>query len=188
MKNLRELFILHHAGFQDFGPWLDHHREMHRRHPLECVEFGVEWLRRWEVVGRLLNAQGKMWYGTEGWPDKRVAWVLWITGGGEFYSIADCIELAEKMRMSRSGLQYMRIALLDGTIIREWGQQNERQGTLYIRGRYPAWRIDARGTVSEMLERGEKRSQAKGLVMYRYAVKVVDSDGGVIKQWDKNRP
>ena len=115
MKNLRELFNLYHAGFQDFGPWLDHHREMHRRHPLDVPEFGAEWLRRWK-------------------------------------------------------------------------QQNEQQATLYLRGRYPAWRIDARGTVSEMLERGEKRSQAKGLVMYRYAVKVVDGDGVIIKQWDKNRP
>ena len=50
MKNLRELFNLYHAGFQDFGPWLDHHREMHRRHPSTCPSLarnGCEGGRRW---------------------------------------------------------------------------------------------------------------------------------------------
>jgi hypothetical protein len=114
MKNLRELFNLYHAGFQDFGPWLDHHREMHRRHLLDVPEFGAEWLRRWETLGKLLEApaclevrlkDGK-WY-QESRPQPLSA------------------ELKETIEMTMDGIvfasKWYRVVLLDGTIIREWG-------------------------------------------------------------------
>ena len=65
--------------------------------------------------------------------------------------------------------------------------QQEPTATLYIRGRYPAWRIDARGTLAEMLDKGEQRSLKKIRELYRYGVKVVDSNGATVKQWEKNR-
>ena len=78
--------------------------------------------------------------------------------------------------------------------LREAGKAHERhfdrmeaQATLYIRGRYPAWRIDARGTLAEMLDKGEQRSLKKIRELYRYGVKVVDSNGATVKQWEKNR-
>ena len=63
----------------------------------------------------------------------------------------------------------------------------EAQAKLYIRGRYPTWRIDARGTLAEMLDKGEQRSLKKIRELYRYGVKVVDSNGVTVKQWEKNR-
>jgi hypothetical protein len=64
----------------------------------------------------------------------------------------------------------------------------EAQATLYIRGRYPAWRIDARGTLVEMLEKAEQRSLKKmSHGMFRYGVRVVGEDGKTIKELDKSR-
>jgi hypothetical protein len=108
MKNLRELFNLYHAGFQDFGPWLDHHREMHRRHPLDVPEFGAEWLRRWEVVGRLLEAQSVR----ECQLELSRAWYAADNG-----TVAQMLRQCTRYDLGLA----RRVSLLDGTIIREWG-------------------------------------------------------------------
>lgn len=105
MKNLRELFNLYHAGFQDFGPWLDHYREMHRRHPLDVPEFGAEWLRRWSEVGRLLEEPAN----------------VMVFDNGQWWSIRHgtvqtCIVYCSKKHHN----ERRRIVLLDGTIVREW--------------------------------------------------------------------
>ena len=112
MKNLRELFTEYHAGFQDFGPWLDHHREMHRRHPLECTELGAEWLRRWQVVGKLLEAPVIRQYKT-----RRGKWVRETSYG---LPCGYAIHYTIIERKTASDYE-SRIVLLDGTIIREWG-------------------------------------------------------------------
>ena len=118
MKNLRELFNLYHAGFQDFGPWLDHHREMHRRHPLDVPEFGAEWLRRWEAVGNTLQRPSQIQFkGDAGeWEQSELhrAWIRLEV------ALIDCIERHKQPENVR-GYAYMRIVLLDGTIVREWG-------------------------------------------------------------------
>ena len=116
MKTLRELFSLYHSGFQDFGPWLDHHREMHRRHPLDVPEFGAEWLRRWEAVGRLLNRPAKLEF--QDCETKR--W--WVPTFDEQRpeTVEDCLERAIFDRRAKP--YHRRVVLaVDGTIIREWG-------------------------------------------------------------------
>jgi hypothetical protein len=112
MKNLRELFSLYHAGFQDFGPWLNHHREMHRRHPLGCAEFGAEWLWRWSEVGRLLATDAIRQYKT-----RREKWVREIAYG---LPCGHAIHFTILERKHVSNFE-SRTILLDGTIIREWG-------------------------------------------------------------------
>lgn len=112
MKNLRELFSLYHAGFQDFGPWLDHHREMHKRHPLECAEFGAEWLRGWEAVGRLLGRRAEMRELIKG------KWCVSLFIGYRLTTVSDYLVKAHELNKSEGcGL---RVILFDGTIIREW--------------------------------------------------------------------
>ena len=55
MKNLRELYTDHPCGFDGYGAWLDAMHACFALFPLDAPEFGAEWLRRWEVVGRLLQ-------------------------------------------------------------------------------------------------------------------------------------
>ena len=113
MTNLRELFTEYHAGFQDFVPWLDHHIEMHRRHPLECAEFGAEWLRRWEAVGRLFHQRAEMRELIKG------KWCVSLFIGHRLTTVSDYIVKAQELHNAEGcGL---RVILLDGTIIREWG-------------------------------------------------------------------
>lgn len=118
--NYRELFNTYHNGFQNYGPWLDHHREMHKRHPLECEEFGAEWLRRWEAIGNTLArlVQIQFYGDTREWnqsPPHRP----WI----QLHSaLTDCIERHKAPENTR-GYALMRIILLDGTIVREWPAQ-----------------------------------------------------------------
>ena len=112
MKNLRELFSLYHAGFQDFGPWLDHHIEMHRRRPLECAEFGAEWLRRWEAVGRLLEAPARLEWCL------RKTWHHWHSG--TVFDMIRMVPSAAAMCPMKPN-EKRRMVLLDGTVIREWG-------------------------------------------------------------------
>jgi hypothetical protein len=106
MKNLRELFSLYHAGFQDFGPWLDHHREMHRRHPLDVPEFGAEWLRRWEAMGRLLVSGARVMVLENG--------QFWMVRIG---AVSECLRYCTRKHKREK----RQVVLLDGTIIREWG-------------------------------------------------------------------
>ena len=115
MKNLRELFNLYHAGFQDFGPWLDHHREMHTRHPLDVPEFGAEWLRRWSEVGRLLQRQCTIEWWT--YIDKKWLVLFW---NGTVSEAVEYIDGQYALDPDDTWGRRMRI-LLDGTIIREWG-------------------------------------------------------------------
>jgi hypothetical protein len=95
-------------------------REYFTRYPLGCESYGAQWLELWAALGRVLEMPAQMWYGTESWPEKRVTWVQWM-GFVERHTVADCLETADKTRRSRSGLQFARIALLDGSVVKEWG-------------------------------------------------------------------
>lgn len=114
--NLRELFSLYHNGFDNFPAWVDHHREMHAKHPLDCPEFGEAWLRRWEAIGRLLQSES-------------ITYALFEVGWAEVarhplrHAIGVCVSLN---RNDRKRARYdrpdgRRITILNGTIIKEWG-------------------------------------------------------------------
>jgi hypothetical protein len=115
--NLRTLFTLYSFGFDNFGRWSDHHKAMHAKQPLGCAEFGAEWLGLWDALGRLLGATCSA--------DATLA-------NGDYGPIAEmakrstvgealCAVAAECMlRRIRRGCS-VRITLLDGTIVKEWG-------------------------------------------------------------------
>lgn len=107
MKNYR-LFTLHPYGFDNFGTWIDHHREMHRRHPLDVTEFSAAWLRRWEAAGALLEApavrecqfaNSKVWFAADRGPVSQM--------------LRQCTMY--DLHLGR------RCVLLDGTVVKEWG-------------------------------------------------------------------
>lgn len=107
--NLRMLFNTYHNGFDNFPAWIDHHKAMHAKHPLECAEFGAEWVQQWEAVGRLLEQQCRVEYlSTDGWRDSR----LFVR-----CSVGYCIT---KVAAKERRLTQRRIVLLDGTIVKEW--------------------------------------------------------------------
>jgi hypothetical protein len=114
--NLRELFTLYPFSFESFGPWVKHHKAMHAKHPLDCPEFGAEWLRRWEAVGRLLempafiesNLRRGAWYQLEG-PESVTKSIQWVVTVAPF----DMRDFKKHKKR--------RIVLLDGTIVKEWG-------------------------------------------------------------------
>lgn len=116
MKTLRELFSLHHAGFQDFGTWYEHHKAIHATHHLDVPEFGAEWLRRWEAVGRLLEKPSMV--GVRQGNTERVEWYKLSAKYGR--TVAHCLTHAIERRRVDPKLP-MVARLLDGTIIREWG-------------------------------------------------------------------
>lgn len=112
--NLRELFTLHPYGFDNFGAWVDHHREMHRRHPLDVPEFGAEWLRRWEAVGRLLEAPAQI--------QEYPGGCIFFGGPLRFSTLHEA--LADmRIRITAPNQRRVRVTLLDGTVVREWPAQ-----------------------------------------------------------------
>lgn len=112
MKNLRELFTIYPFGFDTFGAWLDHHREMHRRHPLDVPEFGAEWLQKWEALGKLLNTQVRV--GCKSGSDP----TQWIECRLNWTFAQALLWLHERQIVGPH-----RITLLDGTIVKEWPEQ-----------------------------------------------------------------
>jgi len=98
MKNLRELFSLY---------------------PLDCESFGAEWLRRWEAVGRLLRRRAEMRELIKG------KWCVSLFIGYRLTTVSDYLVKAHELNKSEGcGL---RVILLDGTIVREWGQSEPRK-------------------------------------------------------------
>ena len=86
-------------------------RELFSRYPLGCESFGAEWLRRWNEVGRLLDAPVNLQF---------------YHGGCDFYgpplhfrrlheALADM-----RVRITAPNQRRVRIILLDGTVVREW--------------------------------------------------------------------
>jgi hypothetical protein len=87
-------------------------RELFSKYPLGCESFGAEWLRRWEAIGRLLDAPARVevfcpprgeWYAADMDPE--------ISCGA---AIVDVASIIHKKR------RRVRVALLDGAIVREW--------------------------------------------------------------------
>lgn len=107
-RNLYENFRAHPNGFADFGAWVDHHREMHKRHSLECAEFGGEWLRKWDA---LLDAPALL----QEYP-----------GGCAFYGPPLRFSTLRKalddmrIRVSAPNQRRVRVTFLDGTVVKEW--------------------------------------------------------------------
>lgn len=114
--NLRMLFNAYPHGFDSYGPWVDHHKAMHATHPLDCAEFGAEWLRRWSEMGRLLEAPARIGV-RQGSTDTFERYRL-KTGHGT--TVAHCVEHVV-LRLQFDPRLYLRIELLDGTIVKEWG-------------------------------------------------------------------
>lgn len=107
-RNLFENFRAYPFGFDDFGKWRAHHIEMHKRHPLECAEFGAEWLWRWSEVGRLLETPGYGYIYGPGWRKPL---------GRTNARIGALLREAEEQRHESR----IKVHFLDGTIAREWG-------------------------------------------------------------------
>lgn len=114
--NYRELFNTYHNGFGGYPAWYEHHKTMHAKHPLGCAEFGAEWSRRWEAVGRLLDAPARIGV-RQGSTDTFERYRL-KTGHGT--TVAHCVEHVV-LRLQFDPRLYLRIELLDGTIVKEWG-------------------------------------------------------------------
>lgn len=112
MKNLRELFTLYPFGFRDFGPWVDHHKAMHKRHLLECAEFDAEWLHRWSEIGRLLQAPAHVRVIVK--PTGRWGVVDW----GHKINVMEALDIINDLDRTDMGV---RLTLINGTIVREWG-------------------------------------------------------------------
>ena len=109
---MHSLFRQYPNGFDNFGQWCDHHVEMHKRHPLGCAEFGWEWCRRWEALGKLLESPGRVQrkLGSRQWESRTKA---------SIYPVGTCLEIAIVAR-ERNPNARLRV-IVDGTIIREWG-------------------------------------------------------------------
>lgn len=107
-KNLRELFSLY---------------------PLGCESFGAEWLRRWEEgIDSLLRQPAKIEvfdeYGPNGWYEIRVYDMPLLDGkielGSKINSIAHALIAAiHEWSVFQTPV---RVSLLNGTIIREYGK------------------------------------------------------------------
>lgn len=98
-------------------------RELFSKYPLDCASFGAEWLRRWEAVGRLLDAPARMSIFSQK-NDGRTRWGKRSEGSGG--PLADMLQLAilpgqTAPRPLIKQHKKVRIILLDGTIVREWG-------------------------------------------------------------------
>lgn len=118
MKNLRELYTDHPCGFDGYGAWLDAMHACFALFPLDAPEFGAEWLRRWEVVGRLLQKPAMV--GVRQGNTERVEWYKLSAKYGR--TCARCLAHAIERRRVDPKLP-MVVRLLDGTIIREWSAQ-----------------------------------------------------------------
>jgi hypothetical protein len=114
--NLRELFSLYHNGFDNFPRWCDHHRAMHTKHPLGCEEFGAEWLRRWHLVGVLLNLAAATWH----CPPHDNKWRRMPESGK--ITVAQAIEYFAEYDGNHVR---SKVTLLNGIIIREWPAKDE---------------------------------------------------------------
>jgi hypothetical protein len=90
-------------------------RELFSNYPLGCESFGAEWLRRWEAVGRLLRTDGRMEFCERG---------IWREMAGVSRTVGPSVGclLASGMHLRRGSLP-LRIVLLDGTIVKEWGAE-----------------------------------------------------------------
>ncbi len=89
-------------------------RELFSNYPLGCESFGGEWIRRWEAVGRLLEMPGRSWVRFP------TGWFYLVNG-----MVGDLLAVtirAQERRSHKGALGY-RIALLDGTVVREWGEK-----------------------------------------------------------------
>lgn len=118
--NLRMLFNQYHSGFDNYGAWYEHHKAMHAKHPLECAEFGAEWLRRWEALWFLLQRSAQLEFqdgNTKRW---------WVPTFDERRprTVEDCIETALFEPRAQSHIR--RVVLeFNGTIVREWPAKDD---------------------------------------------------------------
>jgi hypothetical protein len=83
-------------------------RELFSKYPLGCESFGAEWLRRWEVVGRLLDAPAELQC------QAHVSKRWWLMKRG---SVAELLTSGTPVNRHLN----RHICLLDGTIVKEWG-------------------------------------------------------------------
>lgn len=113
--NLRMLFNTYHNGFDNYPAWFEHHKAMHAKHPLECAEFGAEWLRRWEAVGRLLVQRARI----EVWSEGDREWSRSAMFDLPTETVGSALRKGSIAIAPLRG-RY-RIVLLDGTIVKEWG-------------------------------------------------------------------
>ena len=122
---IHELYKKNAYGFDSYNAWCRHFEALFASYTLECVEFGEEWLRRWEAVGVLLEQPAVV----EVWirPDKTAGW--WVAleethADGTHPTVADCLQycdIAEKNdEAQRVPHQKRRVVLLDGTVVKEW--------------------------------------------------------------------
>lgn len=113
---IHALYLAHPLGFDNFGAWIDHHRKMHRRHPLDVPEFGAEWLRRWEAIGRLLEAPGIV----QGRLRGDLRWCAYTVPIAIQALLMKTIH-SSAVQFDSSAFEQVTITLLDGTVVKEWG-------------------------------------------------------------------
>ena len=116
---IHELYKTNAYGFDSYNAWCRHFGAMFAKYPLECAEFGEEWLRRWEAVWQLLNARGNLESlihhdPTHPSPDTGPRWVVIAPNIRIGRALCEIVETHNEF------VRPIRIVLLDGTIIKEW--------------------------------------------------------------------
>jgi len=109
---MHSLFLQYPNGFDNFGRWRDHHVEMHKRHPLECAEFGGEWLELWTSPAKV-QFRGD----DRKWQNSMIP--MPSTVGGCIVDISERCDQPQRYW----GFEKARVMLHDGTVIREWSAQ-----------------------------------------------------------------
>ena len=84
------------------------HIEMYAKHPLGCESFGAEWLELWASLGELLGMPGELQCQAH---VSRHWWLMRSDNVGRLLALGAPVNT----HLNR------RIALLDGTIVKEWG-------------------------------------------------------------------
>ena len=92
-------------------------RQLVTLHPLGCDHFGAEWLDLWLALGRLLRRPARLEYYGDAceWENEPID--VWRDVAACLIEAAERISEPENVR----GFERVRVVLLTGTVIREWG-------------------------------------------------------------------
>jgi hypothetical protein len=101
------LFKQYPLNFHSFAEWRASLLTLFVTLPLECDEFGSEW------ICRLLSLPGQMWYGTSNVTTGAKGWNQWY-GFNLEVTVGECAEVARSYGRRCSGI---KIVIINGPVV-----------------------------------------------------------------------